>query len=193
MSSRNRDKQSRESRVGTSAGLVPSLPRSSRPTWLLVLTRQRRGVLLLVVLSLLVLFMLLGTAFLMSSSQYKSRRCGVGEEGSTRQISDEASGRRCDAGSARYGQPVFGRPLPQPTARYVRRRRIRSQKSTARLRRCVRRRPSPRSKSRDSQARRPDTAQQLGPTQGQLIDIYVRQLAFNSAVTSANDRVPTTR
>ena len=32
---------------------------------------QRRGVLLLVVLSMLVLFMLIGTAFLMSSNQYR--------------------------------------------------------------------------------------------------------------------------
>src|SRR3989304_3035477 len=34
--------------------------------------RSRRGVLLLVVLSLLVLFMLIGTAFLMSSNQYRN-------------------------------------------------------------------------------------------------------------------------
>ncbi len=49
-------------------GLIQRTPRSSPGTLWVAPRSTRRGVLLLVVLSMLVLFMLIGTAFLMSSS-----------------------------------------------------------------------------------------------------------------------------
>jgi hypothetical protein len=79
MSSRNRENmsrvESRESRAGEWRIGNPQSefrnPQSTPRSMLHAPRSSRRGVLLLVVLSLLVLFMLIGTAFLMSSNQYR--------------------------------------------------------------------------------------------------------------------------
>ena len=127
--------ESRESSVeGQNNGvsqLAPLLAPHSQPS------PPRRGVLLLVVLSMLVLFMLIGTAFLMTQQPVARRGQGAGQDRPARQPRHEAARPRAAAGAARHGKPALGRPLPQPAPRPLRHRRLsgrRLQSSRADLR-----------------------------------------------------------
>ena len=88
------------------------------------LRASRRGVLLLVVLSMLVLFMLIGTAFLMSSSQSRdSAKANAKKD----RLGNHAT-KLLDGALLKVVRdtenPDFGPPLPQPAARSVRHRRL---------------------------------------------------------------------
>ena len=195
MSSRNRDAmsrvKSRESRIELNRRIArgPRRARSSR--------RHRRGVLLLVVLSLLVLFMLLGTAFLMTSSQYKSGAASSAKLNRVGTFPTKSLDRA-------LMQVVRDTDNPYSVVRYHSLLRdmygadgfegtVYSPVSTASFNPTV----ADQQVTRFAAATTGTPAQQLGPTQGQLIDIYVRQLAYNSNATtpasrSADDPLTTT-
>ncbi len=138
---------------------------------------SRRGVLLLVVLSLLVLFMLVGTAFLMSSNQYRNASTASAKNdrlGSppTKLLDGALMKVLRDTGEPDsairyhsllrdlYGSDGFEAVVYSPTTMNL--------STTAGQ------------VTRYAAATAGTPAAQLGPTQGQLIDVYVRELAFRA-------------
>jgi hypothetical protein len=190
MSFRNRDIQkSRAESRGSRARGNRRRPRARS---------SRRGVLLLVVLSLLVLFMLIGTAFLMSSNQYRhaakasARNARLGTP-PTKLLDRALMQVLCDTGNQNsvlryhsllrdlYGSEGFQAEVYQP--------RVINTAATA---------PPVNQATRFAAATTGSAAQQLGPTQGQLVDIYVKVLTFgqNDPLTTIDEStlvVPDTR
>lgn len=173
MSFRNRGRQSRVESRELRAKRALARARSSR-----------RGVLLLVVLSLLVLFMLIGTAFLMSSNQYKRSSAASAKlfrvgNFPTKLLDRALMQVLCDTGNRNsairyhsllrdmYGAEGFEAVIYSPIDTDLD--------------------PSFAAGNPGSQVTRfatptngspPAATRPLGPTQGQFVDIYVREHAF---------------
>ena len=81
--------------------------------------RDRRGVLLMVVLSMLALFLLLGTAFLVSSQFYWTSGKEASKLNRTTNNPADLLERAHAASAPRHQQPKLSHPLPQLVARRV--------------------------------------------------------------------------
>src|SRR4051812_37679651 len=140
------------------------------------LRSKRRGVLLLVVLSMLVLFMLVGTAFLMSSNQ---SRVAMKEAAKEDRVGNYAT-QLLERGLL---QVVRDTDNPNSAIRYHSL--LRDVYGTDGFQGVIY--PADLNKSetgyltRFAGATAGTVPQQLGPTNGQFIDIYVGQKPYNSA------------
>jgi hypothetical protein len=163
----------RGNEVTSASCLAPSARRLAPPS-------SRRGVLLLVVLSMLVLFMLVGTAFLLTSSQYRTAAISAAKADRVGTPPDDLLDRALmqvlrDTNNPSsvvhyhsllrdlYGTDGFEAVVYSPATGISFDPTIAAQQVT-----------------RFAGAFSGTTADQLGPTQGQFVDIYVRELAYKA-------------
>ena len=131
-------------------------------------------------LSLLVLFMLIGTAFLMTSNQYRNASKASAKHDRVGNYPDEVARPGPDAGPPRHGQPQFGRFATTACCATCTARTALRRSSTRRLTMDLAIDDVGQVTRFAAAIRRHRRHNNLGPTQGQLIDIYVRQLAFSA-------------